>query len=318
VSRHDGAPGEGETFPVRVVYVYPSDQPRFPAYERAIAACVAEVRAWYRARAGVTFRVLPLEVVRAPEDYLTLRCGADRADRARGLRDRGHMPRWVEAIARAVGGWRPRTATLVFAQGGGGVACANLQGDFAGWALVGDWVLEPISGCTNPQGITAAMCETPIYVTGGTPTGTVAHELGHAFGLHHPDGYAPDARSIMRAHWDYPDTGFLGHERLVLRHTPFTAPGCFDPDAPFVDYRTEDAVVWGQALEVYGRGFAPGDVLEFLDENGARRVPPGAGSPERLTVTVPEGVGPGLVRVRRGGLRSNAVPINVYERLPAT
>jgi hypothetical protein len=302
-------------FDVRVVYLIPRDQERFPEYERAIERCVDEVKSWYRAKAGVTFRTRPLEVVRAEADYLTMRCGDDPAERANGEKDVRHMPRWVESVERACGGWQARTVTWVFAQGGGGVAVANLQGDFAGFGMFGDWVLEPISGVTNPKGVTAAMCERKIYVTGGTPVGTTVHELGHAFGLHHPDGYAPGEKTIMLAHWEYPKTSLLEHELLVLRHSPFTARDCWDEGAPFVDYLCDDAVAWGRELAIPGRGFADGDVVEFVDVAGAHRVTPSRVTGDRVVVAVPR-VGPGVVRVRRGALRSNAIPINVYEKLP--
>jgi hypothetical protein len=302
-------------FPVRVVYLMPADHERFPEYERAIARVVEEVRVWYLAKTGLTFRPQPLEVIQAKEDYLTMRCGTSADERAKGA-DRQHMPAWIPSIERAVGGWKPRTATLVFAQGGGGVAQANLQGDFAGWCVVGDWVLEPISGKADPKGITAAMCPKPVYVTGGTPVGTVAHELGHAFGLHHPDGYEGGKRSIMRAHWDYPDTGFLDHEQFVLQTSPFVNKADWDGAAPVAAYVTDDAVEWGAALDVAGHGFKEGDEVEFAGPDRLERVKPRSVAPDKLVVEVPRGTGPGVLRVVRWTVRSNAIPVNVYERMP--
>ena len=298
-------------FPVRVVYLIPSDQERFAEYERAIPRCVEEVRLWYIATARLGFKALPLEVIQAKEDYLTMKCGAEEAERAEGVKDPMRMPAWTGSVERAVGGWKARTATLVFAQGGGGIAQANLQGDFAGWCVVGDWVLEPISGKRNPKGITAAMCPNKVYVTGGTPIGTVAHEIGHAFGAHHPDGYEPGKRSIMRAHWDWPQTGWLDHEKVVLRSSPFTAAVDWDGGAPFADYITADTAIVGKEFVIVGRGFKEGDEVDFTDANGTTRVKSSRVEEAKLVVVVPK-VGPGVVRVVRFTAKSNAIPVNIY------
>ncbi len=302
-------------YPVRVVYLYPADQERFAEYEKAIPRVVDEIRTWYRSKTGLAFKALPLEVVQSKDDYFTMRCGTTEPEREAGQIDPLYMPAWIESVERAVGGWRAQTATLVFAQGGGGMAQANLQGDFAGWCVVGDWVLEPISGKANPKGITAAMCLQKVYVTGGTPVGTVAHELAHAFGVHHPDGYETSKRSLMRAHWDWPDTNFLDHEKLVLKTSPFTATRDWDGGAPHCDYLTNDVAEWGKPLDLIGSGFKEGDEVEFKDLAGLHRVKPTSIAADKIVVTVPK-AGPGVVRVIRYTTRSNAVPVNVYERKP--
>ena len=58
------------------------------------------------------------------------------------------------------------------------------------------------------------------------PKGTTAHELGHAFGLHHPDRYP--GKSIMRWHGDYPNAPLMRHERMLLRESPFFVENAFD------------------------------------------------------------------------------------------
>ncbi len=307
---------DSSDFVVQPYYLVPADQEAFPEYEAAIRKLVVEIQDWYEARSGLRFRCAELSVVRAEDDYLTMRCGTDPAERERGKEDRQHMPNWLGAVDRAVGGFQPHRIAWVFAQGGGGWAGGNLFGDFQGFAIFGDWVLEPIAGKPNPAGITAASATW--QVQGGVPKGTTAHELGHAFGLHHPDGY--EGKTIMAWHGDYPDTDFLAHEKLILATSPWfgqsTGATPRDPDTPHVDFGTADAALWGQPLTVPGADFAPGDVVEFVDATGAHRVEPTTCRPEELVVTVPRDLGPGYVRVVRGDRHSNAVAINVYEHTP--
>ena len=212
-----------QPLPVRVIYLHPADQPRIAEYEPAIERCVEEVCRWYADRAGVTFHALPLEVIRAGATYRQMCRGGD-LRRYSDEGDHSQAGGWIDSIREAVGGWRPNMVTLIFAQGGGGVALSGDAGGNARWVIVGDWVLEPIGGVANPQGVPCAQCPPNVQwaITGGTPTGTVAHELGHTFGLGHPS--PPNDRSVMFAHWEYPHNGFLHHECLSLRRSPFLAP----------------------------------------------------------------------------------------------
>lgn len=58
------------------------------------------------------------------------------------------------------------------------------------------------------------------YVTGG-----IAHELGHAFGLPHPNPATPNVGwSIMAEHWHYPNNGFLDGELAALATNPLLVP----------------------------------------------------------------------------------------------
>jgi hypothetical protein len=60
---------------VQPYYVYPNDQAYHPEYERAVSPFILEVQQWYAARVGMPFHLAPVEVVRASEDYLSMRCG---------------------------------------------------------------------------------------------------------------------------------------------------------------------------------------------------------------------------------------------------
>lgn len=90
---------------------------------------------------------------------------------------------------------------LIFVKGAGGWAGgrAYTNGD-GGWAILGDWAIDGIQG-TVPEGD---------YWWSGRrkQIGAAAHELGHAFGLPHPDVHGGEASSTVMGGWgDYPTVG---------------------------------------------------------------------------------------------------------------
>jgi hypothetical protein len=173
--------------------------------------------------------------------------------------------------------------------------------------VFGDWVLEPLSGVREPKAVHAGFATW--QVKGGTPMGTTVHELGHAFGLHHPDKY--EGKSIMRWHGDYPDTGLLPHEAMILKESPFFFPNAFDAKAPHLDFENPDVMKWGETVELTGKGLAATDEVEFRDVEHAVRVKPEwVGG--KLKVQVPSELGPGYIRLWRDGLKSNVVAVNFY------
>ncbi len=303
-------------FVVRPFYVYPSDQPMHPEYVRSIESLVLEIQEWYRERVGTSFQLEPLKVVKG-RNYLEMRAGKNPTQEQ--IDDLQLLPNWWESLQSITNGPQPKTVYWVFAQGGGGFAGANLWGDYQGFATFGDWVLEPISGVREPKAIHSGFATW--QVQGGTPKGTTVHELGHAFGLHHPDKYK--GMSIMRWHGDYPDTGLLPHEVMILRNSPFFVSNAYEADAPWLDFENPDVVRTGQTLVLRGKRLRAGDEIEFrwttspLDLKTAlterfEKVRCEVLSDTEAKVTVPLSAGPGFVRAWRGTKKGNAVPVNVY------
>ena len=209
---------------VKAYLVYPADKIMYPEYESAVRSYLIELQNWYKQKVGKTFNIDSLQVVQSKDNYSVMRCGENPSSACLNDASRldGNVGDYVnKAIHQGIANWDPQTATLIFAAGAGGYAGANKYPNDTGWAIVGDWVLEPISGKTNDWGI-------PCKYSGGwqcgigVAKGTPAHELGHAFGLGHPDpNQYPGGHSIMIWHGDYSTYGFLPFEIEYLNNSPF-------------------------------------------------------------------------------------------------
>ncbi|MBX3118051.1 MAG: hypothetical protein KF784_03235 [Fimbriimonadaceae bacterium] len=294
-------------FIVQPYYIYPADQPRHEEYVKAIDKCTKEVQAWYKKQAGVTFKMAPLKIIQSKQTYAQMR-GNPRPD-TNDKKLLNEMPNWWPALEQTLGGWPQKQVSWVFAQGGGGIAQANLVKDWQGMGIFGDWVLEPISGVREEAAVHSGFATWE--VEGGTPIGTTAHELGHAFGLHHPDNY--EGKSVMRAHWDYPSTGLLPHEILILKNSPFFVADAYDKEAPHLDFENADVMKWGETVQLTGKGFDWRDIVEFVAVDRTVRMPATLVD-GKLEVIVPDKQGPGFIRIKQGNLRSNIVPVNFYEK----
>lgn len=127
------------------------------------------------------------------------------------------------------------TIFLIFWVGGYGYAGGVKYTDSSGWAALGDWALDGVSG-KYEQGTATSNCSDSSFAwlicTKDAQTGSVGHELGHAFGLPHPtdDGIQfgdPNywLSTIMAVSWDFPNVVLIDSptnpEKSTLYQHPF-------------------------------------------------------------------------------------------------
>lgn len=92
-------------------------------------------------------------------------------------------------------------SVLIFVKGTGGFAGGReFPASDGGWAIMGDWALDSLQG---------DVVEGQYWWSGRRlQIGAAAHELGHTFGLPHPDAYNGNwDTTIMGNWWNYPNTG---------------------------------------------------------------------------------------------------------------
>src|SRR6266568_1863385 len=282
---------------------------------------VRRLLAWLAVVLAASVFAAPADAAAAPalhlyvypyDDYLTMRCGPQPRD-PRCVSDRQRLDNWWAAEQQATGGFVADRIAWVFGQGGGGFAGSNLIGDWAGFALLGDWTLEPISGVAEPSAIPC------VYATwqcqGGAPKGAAAHELGHTFGLHHPDCYANASLSLMGWHGDFPNDILFPWEINNLRNNPYLRHNAWRPSGPWLDFGNADFMYWGETQYLFGRDFLAGDTVEFTDATHSVFVAADVVATSEIRVDIPRDIGPGFIRIVRStdNSRSNIVPVNFYE-----
>ena len=223
------------------VYVIPSDL-EFDRDRLVLnAAAVEDVRQWYfRALRGYTFRYDPIFVQHSRHTFAELAADDFQAWwplLIEEFRDYG-LP-WDEQsdfkllfLVQGAGGWAGGDS-----ENGGidSVAEAGTvtKGDLGGVVVIGD---------SSASGILNGSCPTT-GITGGTVwwcnwntyRGTIAHELGHTWGIPHPDAFlTPDAdgerpawscadlgNTVMQCHWGFPFDSLLDYEAVHFRSLRF-------------------------------------------------------------------------------------------------
>ena len=157
-----------------------------------------------------------------------------------------------------------------------------------------------------------------------TPGGTMAHELGHALGLPHPDtaggwgGVDLNGRSVMGSHWNFPERsprnytvpspwGLLNYERDHLRYNPAVSAAT-SPFPPIPGDRMELPALPSPALRLDVSKITAFDIELRWNANGAfdyeayasstpsfQSYTPVPGSPTTLTTLVSTSTGAPIV-----------------------
>ena len=210
-----GSQPGGSAYNTIVIYFYPNDYQPEQQYIDQIDPTVANVQQWYGAQVGKTFVTSPVVVVRGQHNsawYST----AVWTNVLTELRDRGYADYCGQ-----------RTVMIFVASSipftGGGSCDPAYTAEWGGVAMWPDSIFDQMLGKPPPSG--SEWCWTP-----DCSRGVIAHELGHAFTLPHPEGCGvtwPDycALTVMWSWWNYPNAGLLdlkvAPEKQTLANSPF-------------------------------------------------------------------------------------------------
>lgn len=282
----------------------PADEPFSADRLDLQVLALRDAQAWYAERVGgATFYAEPLLVQRSSHTFREL-AGND---------FQNWWPLPAEEFARWGIAWNDSSPVklLILAQGAGAWAGADSEnggilaeieagvsraGHLGGLAVIGD---------SSIGGILAGICprdgspswrrptDTSLsawWCSWNTYRGTVAHELGHTFGLPHPDAFRPGFRcdsvilTNMQCHWAWPADSLLLFESVHLRSLPVFGPGAENawsaatPDS-IVQAREVRYEVNRELLWLHGRGGGTGYRWGVIAERNARiRYQPPAGA----------------------------------------
>jgi hypothetical protein len=269
-------PGRAQEPPrVMPIYLVPRDD-SFPFRGvRYHARVIADVRAWYgRVLGGRTFIYEPLVVQRSRHTFAELAADSFQAWwplLQREFADYGwswnaHAKFKLLFLTHGAGAWAGSDSE------NGGIDSASQagevdKGDWGGLAVIGDSSVGGVFAGVCPEvahGKADSTVATAWWCSGSTYRGTVAHELGHTWGLPHPDAFLKGFRcadstayTIMQCHWWWEKEKVLDYEAVHLRSLEFFRG---DTAAPYVLLANRQvsgvrcrATVWSGGMGV-GRG----------------------------------------------------------------
>jgi hypothetical protein len=204
----------GGTHMVRVVYLVPQDREFNPVYRDAIRNAMVDLQQWYGSQlGGRSFRWHSL----TPDE-----CRLPRPADYYGVDSWTKVYNDVQACAPV--SYASATAWVVYADV---VHACNAPGRLGagtlGLTMMGRQDLQGLAG----ESVIVGDCGENIWRPVGRWIGGLGHELGHAFGLHHPPGCdagqpSCDGSALMWAGYAaYPNTYLRNDEKPVLLASPF-------------------------------------------------------------------------------------------------
>ncbi|WP_231583569.1 T9SS type A sorting domain-containing protein [Rufibacter radiotolerans] len=224
-------------YKVAVYYVVPKDASYSQAEYDAIRKASREIQAWYQINSGgMTYTF-------SEPDTVLFYQGLQNTSYYQGLEDNtdANESWWVKLLsemdANGVPIWEPGIITTLWIKTGQtygiGLGAQGCEGA-CGVAMAGVENFPEFNNTgicpTNPE-------DNYGFMYPCVPHGTMAHEMGHAFGLPHPETepFTQEVayHSLMQTHWNYPNLGpptvkpwgLLTVERTHLWENPFFQEG---------------------------------------------------------------------------------------------